>query len=93
MSETDPITEKACGFCSATLHKRINERPTLKIVLIGFLAITGLISYVYTGQAKIEDRQWQFTEKMVTQEDFREFKKENNAQLARILLSIEKIGK
>ena len=71
MSE-EPVTEGDCGICSASLHTRINERPTLKIVLLGFAIMASLIGYVYAGQGKIEQRQWEFTEKMVTKQDLKD---------------------
>ena len=92
---TEPVTETMCGKCESAIHTRINERPTLKIVLVALgvllTLIGGTFRYAYMSTDKIERRQWDFSEKMVTQMDFREFKQENNAKLDKIQTAIEAI--
>lgn len=82
----EPVTEPECKVCSASLHTRINERPTLKIVIVGFAVMASLIGYVYADQGKIEARQWEFSEKMVTKQDLKDAE-------TRIMTAISAIGK
>jgi len=66
------VEQTACNARVKDLHTRINERPTLKIMLIGFVVMASLIGYVYAGQDKIEQRQWEFSKKMVTKQDLQD---------------------
>lgn len=90
---SDTVTEEECTSRQGLLHARINDRPTLKIVLIAFAVLASLIGYVYSGQDKIVDRQWAFTEKMVTKDDFTELKQDIKGDLEEIQRSIENIGR
>lgn len=91
------VTEEECTDRQGILHSRINERPTLKIVLwmlfIFFLLIGGSYGYTSTSTGKIEQRQWEFSEKMVTKDDLTEFKQDIKGDLDSIQRSIENIGR
>ena len=100
--KNDPVTEGKCEKCEANIHTRINQRTTWKLILwvlgVFFFMIAGSYGYTSTSmdkaaakQEKVEAKQWDFSEKMVTQTDFREFKQENNTKLDRIQASIESL--
>lgn len=86
MSEDDPVKEKNCNVCEGVLHARINQRPTLRIMLVTAGVLASLIGYVYAGQGKIEQRQWEFSEKMATKQDLKDSEE-------RIMTAIGSIGK
>lgn len=87
------VEQIACNTRVKDLHTRINDRPTLKMVLLGLAVLGSLIGYVYAGQGKIEQRQWEFSEKMVTKDDLTELKTDIKGDLDSIQRSIENIGR
>lgn len=92
---SDTVTEEECTTRQGVMHARINERPPWRVILwvlfIFFILIVSSFGYTSTSMNKVETRQWEFSEKMVTTDDFREFKRENNAKLDKIQTAIEAI--
>ncbi len=92
---SDAVTEPECRERQDTMHGRINQRATWKLVLwvLGFffVLITGSYGYTSVKVTKVEDRQWEFQQNMVTKKDFSEFKTEMKAEFSQIQTSIESL--
>ncbi len=80
MGDKDPVTEKQCETREGILHRRISQRPTLVMLLaIGGVLVTlifGGYSYTYLSTDKLDAKQWDMVEKMVTKEDLGELKQD-----------------
>ena len=92
---SDSVTEEDCTTRQGVLHGRINERAPWKLILwvlfIFFMLIVGSYGYTSTSMNKVETRQWEFSEKMITKEDLTDFKTEIRSDLDKINLSIESL--
>lgn len=93
MSDEDPVTEKQCQSREGVLHKRINQRPTLSVLLaIGSIVLTlvfGGYTYTYLSTGKLEAKQWEMVEKMVTKEDLGELKQDIKDDLGELKQDIK----